>query len=54
MCIIIKSRCFAEVFQHVCIIFYATFRVTFPLQTLYVKLVGRGFRGEEAPRWGET
>jgi hypothetical protein len=26
MCIIIKSRCFAEVFQYVCIIFYATFR----------------------------
>jgi hypothetical protein len=28
MCIIIKFRCFAEVFQHVCIIFYATFRFT--------------------------
>ena len=29
MCIIIKSCCFAEVFQHVCIIFYATFRYIF-------------------------
>jgi hypothetical protein len=23
-------------------------------QTLYLNLGGRGFRGEEAPRWGET
>ena len=37
MCIIIKSRCFAEVFQHVCIIFYATFRVTFNLPQIPVE-----------------